>query len=253
MTRDIVNINDYIILVEESHAQQTTIDACVFDEPLIAVAFYGEGDVDLTVKYGDTQKDYQHTKGLALSFYADDHVQFIHTISALKSLQCIVVATSISNLQALPNHEGELFTQLLHELVHPSDHFVEGPNFFMSPAMLGILDQVFNNGYEGKTKMMFFRSQMTALLAHFFGHLASTKTSTIKAQEREKLYEAKEILSNNLEAPPSLSELSKQIGLNSFKLKKNFKALFGVPVFKYLFQKPACLSVNLKEALTAGY
>ncbi|WP_020537800.1 helix-turn-helix domain-containing protein [Lewinella cohaerens] len=234
MTRDIVNINDYIILVEESHAQQTTIDACVFDEPLIAVAFYGEGDVDLTVKYGDTQKDYQHTKGLALSFYADDHVQFIHTISALKSLQCIVVATSISNLQALPNHEGELFTQLLHELVHPSDHFVEGPNFFMSPAMLGILDQVFNNSYEGKTKMMFFRSQMTALLAHFFGHLASTKTSTIKAQEREKLYEAKEILSNNLEAPPSLSELSKQIGLNSFKLKKNFKALFGVPVFKYL-------------------
>jgi AraC-like DNA-binding protein len=234
MTRDIVNINDYIILVEESHAQQTTIDACVFDEPLIAVAFYGEGDVGLTVKYGDTQKDYQHTKGLALSFYADDHVQFIHTISALKSLQCIVVATSISNLQALPNHEGELFTQLLHELVHPSDHFVEGPNFFMSPAMLGILDQVFNNSYEGKTKMMFFRSQMTALLAHFFGHLASTKTSTIKIQEREKLYEAKEILSNNLEAPPSLSELSKQIGLNSFKLKKNFKALFGVPVFKYL-------------------
>jgi AraC family transcriptional regulator, transcriptional activator of the genes for pyochelin and ferripyochelin receptors len=48
------------------------------------------------------------------------------------------------------------------------------------------------------------------------------------------LYEAKEILSNNLDAPPSLSELSKKIGLNSFKLKKNFKELFGVPVFKYL-------------------
>ena len=51
---------------------------------------------------------------------------------------------------------------------------------------------------------------------------------------REKLFEAKEILIENLDDPPSLSELSKLIGLNNFKLKKSFKELFGVPVFKYL-------------------
>ncbi len=56
----------------------------------------------------------------------------------------------------------------------------------------------------------------------------------IKEAEREKLIEAKEMLANNLETPPSLTELSKQIGLNTFKLTKNFKELFGVPVFKYL-------------------
>ena len=83
--------------------------------------------------------------------------------------------------------------------------------------------------------MMFFRSQMTTLLSHFFGQLSDMKEDVIKESEREKLFEAKEILSNNLETPPlSLTELSKQIGLNSFKLKKNFKELFGVPVFKYL-------------------
>jgi len=37
-----------------------------------------------------------------------------------------------------------------------------------------------------------------------------------------------------MDNPPSLDELSRQIGLNSFKLKKSFKAVFGVPVFKYL-------------------
>jgi AraC-like DNA-binding protein len=57
---------------------------------------------------------------------------------------------------------------------------------------------------------------------------------SIKTLEREKLYQAKEILSKNLDAPPSLTELSRQIGLNTFKLKKDFKELFGVPVFKYL-------------------
>ena len=81
---------------------------------------------------------------------------------------------------------------------------------------------------------MFFRSQITVLLSHFFGQLASLKTAKIKTPEREKLNQAKHILLDNIDNPPSLSEISKQIGLNTFKLKKGFKEFFGVPVFKYL-------------------
>ena len=145
-----------------------------------------------------------------------------------------MIATSPSNLKKLPNEEGELFSQMLDQLVNPSDHYVQGPKFYMTPEMQSIVEQIFHNTYEGKTKMMFFRSQITALLSHFFGQLAAMEKQPVKQSEREKLFQAKEILSNNLEDPPSLSELSKQIGLNSFKLKKNFKELFGVPVFKYL-------------------
>lgn len=234
MNRDIIDINDFTILVEEANSIKETIDACFFDEPVIAVAFYGAGNVHLSVKYEGKQKDFEHTKGMALSFYADEQVSFEHTVSANKPLQCIVIATTLRNLEKLPNQEGEIFASLLHQLVNPVDHYVEGPLFFMTPEMHTVVEQVFNNKYEGKTKMMFFRSQMTILLSHFFGHLSGMKEEVVKKEEREKLFEAKEILLNNLETPPSLTELSKLIGLNSFKLKKNFKELFGVPVFKYL-------------------
>ena len=234
MTRDIININDFIVLVETADSEQTIVDACRFDEPLIAVAFYGAGNVDLSVKYGDKKQDYNYTQGLALSFYADEQVEFEHTVTAEKPLRCILIATSIGNLTKLPNQEGELFEQLLHQLVNPSDHYVEGPQFYMTPEMLRIVTQLFDNKYQGKTRMMFFRSQITTLLSHFFGQLATEKTPQIKVTEQQKLYEAKAILANNLEQPPSLSELSRKIGLNSFKLKKSFKELFGVPVFKYL-------------------
>jgi AraC-like DNA-binding protein len=234
MTREVININDFTILVEEAKSKEATTDSCFFDEPIIAVAFYGSGNVDLSVKYGKKQKEFNHTKGLALSFYADDNVEFIHTISASKPLQCLVIATSISAIEALPNDEGELFGEMLNELVNPSDHYVEGPFFYMTPEMHSIVDSLFNIQYEGKTKMMFFRSQITALLSHFFGQLASLKTEKIKSIEREKLILAKNILLDNIENPPSLTELSKQIGLNTFKLKRDFKELFGVPVFKYL-------------------
>jgi AraC-like DNA-binding protein len=201
---------------------------------VIGVAFYGSGNVDLSVKYGSKRKDFKHTKGMVLSFYADDRVEFVHSVQAAKPLQSLVIVTAVSSLEKLPNEEGELFSQVLHQLVNPDDHYVEGPRFYMTPEMQAVVDHVFNIRYEGKTKMMFFRSQMTTLLSHFFGHLSGLKAEGMRDTEREKLYEAKEILSRNLESPPSLSELSRQIGLNSFKLKKNFKELFGVPVFKYL-------------------
>ena len=234
MLRDIIDINDFTILVETGHSEKPTVDSCYFDEPLVAVAFYGSGNVDLCVKYGDKEKDFNYTKGLALSFYANEKVEFIHTVSALKSLECIVIATSIKAIEKLPNHEGELFGEMLNELVNPSDHYVEGPSFIMTPEMQAIVDSIFNIQYTGKTKMMFFRSQITALLSHFFGQLANLKAKDIKMPEREKLNQAKNILLNNLDNPPSLSEISRQIGLNTFKLKKNFKEVFGVPVFKYL-------------------
>lgn len=245
MNRDILDINDFTILIEEATSMEVTTDSCLFDEPVIAVAFYGSGNVDLTVKYGNQQKDFNHTKGLTLSFYADEKVEFRHTVSAGKPLECIVIATSPRNLEKLPNEEGELFSQMLNQLVNPSDHYVEGPQFLMTPEMQSIVDKVFHISYDGKTKMMFLRSQITALLAHFFGELALLDKGVIKKSEKEKLFEAKEILSKNLDSPPSLTELSKQIGLNTFKLKKNFKELFGVPVFKYLQNERLIKAHNL--------
>lgn len=234
MTRDIIDINDFTILVEEARTDVPTTDSCFFEEPIIAVAFYGSGNVDLTVKYLDKQKELNHTKGLALSFYADKNVEFIHSVSASKPLECIVIATKMAAIQSLPNHEGELFGELLNELVHPSDHYVQGPRFYMTPEMQAIVDSIFNVQYTGKTKMMFFRSQITTLLSHFFGQLATLQSTRIKTLEREKLNHAKDILLKNIDNPPSLQEISKEIGLNTFKLKKEFKAFFGVPVFKYL-------------------
>ncbi|MEM9648353.1 MAG: AraC family transcriptional regulator [Bacteroidota bacterium] len=234
MTRDVLDINDFIVLVEEANTTEITIDSCAFDEPVIAVAFYGAGNVELSVQFDGKEKAYKHSKGLALSFYADEKVEFVHTVSANKPLECILIATSPRNLAKLPHGEGELFSEMLNQLVHPSDHYVQGPKFYMTPEMQSTVNQLFHTSYTGKTKMMFFRSQITALLSHFFGQLASMDGDTIKVSEKEKLYQAKEILSENLDSPPSLAELSRQIGLNSFKLKKNFKALFGVPVFKYL-------------------
>lgn len=234
MSRGIIDINDFTILIETAEAKETCFDTCSFDEPIIAIALYGEGDVELTVKYGLQQKQFAHTKGMVLSFYADSKVAFEHKVSQLKPLECLVVATAVKNLQNLPNGEAEIFGELLHQLVYPKEHYVEGPVFFMTPEMQPIVHNMLYNPYEGKTKILFYKSQITTLLSHYFGQLALLQQEKVNKKERNQLLLAKEILINNLDNPPSLNELSREIGLNTFKLKKEFKELFGVPVFKYL-------------------
>jgi AraC family transcriptional regulator, transcriptional activator of the genes for pyochelin and ferripyochelin receptors len=235
MTRDVIEINNFIVLIEQSIAEEKVVDQCGFEDQVIGFSFYGSGNVELDINYAGKTKNYSNTKGIALSFSANSQVQFVHNIESKKPLQCICVVSSIKNIQKLPDQEVDVFNQYLRELVAPKDHYVEGPIFYMSPDMQSAVDKIFNTSYTGTMRMMFIRSQVMELLSHFFAIVSQVDNRMeIKNPERQKLYEAKEILSNNIEAPPSLNELSKLIGLNSFKLKKNFKELFGVPVFKFL-------------------
>ena len=234
MNRDIIDINDYTILLEEASTNKTLIDSCLFDEPVIAIAFYGAGDVSLKVKYDTTTHVFKHTKGLVLSFYADEKVTFEHSVSADKPLQCVVITTTLKNLEALPDHDVEFLEQFLSPLVHPKGHYVEGNTFQMSPEMFQLVEQCFQNPYEGQLKMMFYKSHITALLSHYFGQLATQSSHTINRALLDKINKAQELLLSDLEHPPSLTELAQKIGINTNKLKTAFKAQFGVPVFKYL-------------------
>lgn len=234
MNREIIDINDCTILLEEASTDSTLIDSCFFDEPAIAIAFYGAGDVSLKVKYDGKTKEFHHTKGMVLSFYADEKVEFEHHVSANNPLQCIVITTTIRNLDKLPNGESQFLEEFLYQLVHPTDHYVEGTVFNMTPEMFLLVEQFFNNNYEGNLKMMFYKSHMAALFSHYFGQLAQQKSTEINAPLLKKINLAQEILISDLENPPSLTELAHKIGTNTNKLKIEFKAQFGVPVFKYL-------------------
>ena len=100
--------------------------------------------------------------------------------------------------------------------------------------MFQLVEQFFSNTYEGEVKMMFYKSHITALLSHYFGQLTKQQNTKLDSSLVKKINLAHEILLSDLENPPSLTELANRIGTNSNTLKIEFKAQFGVPVFKYL-------------------
>ena len=53
-------------------------------------------------------------------------------------------------------------------------------------------------------------------------------------EDYSKILYAESVLKKNLQNPPTILELSVITGINQFKLKQNFKCVFGKPIFTYV-------------------
>ncbi|MCL3781982.1 AraC family transcriptional regulator [Prolixibacteraceae bacterium JC049] len=61
----------------------------------------------------------------------------------------------------------------------------------------------------------------------------------------DKIHQAKQILLSNIDSPPSIKELSMQVGINDKKLKYGFKEVFNQTVYGYLFDHKMTIAKEL--------
>lgn len=105
-------------------------------------------------------------------------------------------------------------------------------------AIQKVLQEIIHCSFTGHLKKLFLLSKSIELLVL----QANAWHQAFQYQERqqyrrddvERIHYAREYLINNMEMPPSLSELSRIVGMNEFKLKKKFKEEFNTTVFGYL-------------------
>ncbi|VEP18864.1 Transcriptional family (fragment) [Hyella patelloides LEGE 07179] len=61
--------------------------------------------------------------------------------------------------------------------------------------------------------------------------------SALKTKNSDPIYEARKILSDRSENPPSILELAQQVGVRDRTLRNGFRKLFGTTVIGYLNQQ----------------
>lgn len=103
------------------------------------------------------------------------------------------------------------------------------------PHILNRVTEIWNNKDYGLFRILNLQSKVCDLLyqmLQIFGDTAKNSSGSIF----QKMQEAKRILESNYQYPFTLKELSKEVGVNETKLKKEFKKAFGTTIFKYLTQ-----------------
>lgn len=109
----------------------------------------------------------------------------------------------------------------------------------ITPAMQQALQQILNCPYQGITKQIYLESKALELIGLQLAQIieneqAITSSSCLQPGDIERIQQAKHILEENLENPPSLLELARKVGINDYKLKRGFREVFGTTAFGYL-------------------
>jgi AraC-like DNA-binding protein len=120
----------------------------------------------------------------------------------------------------------------------------------VTPAMRSLAQQIWNAPYCGATQQMYLYGKVWELLAMQIelviadqanaGAVAQFRPDTIA-----KLHYAKEILTQQLEHPPSIPELARQVEVSNRTLLRGFRRLFGTTPTGYLTQQRMQLARQL--------
>jgi len=122
----------------------------------------------------------------------------------------------------------------------------------ISPSMAIVLNQLINYNLNRSIKNLYFRAKAYELLSLYFNRSedANVEQCPFLIDETNviKIRNAKDIIISRMAEPPSLQELSEEIGLNLKKLKEGFKQIYGDTVFSFLFDYKMEVARNLLKS-----
>jgi len=135
---------------------------------------------------------------------------------------------------ASEQHDTERMKTALH-----SYHKRNERRYASSPDIELVFGQILNCSLQGIARLLYLESKAVEMFSLFIQNelvLQEPRRYRIylSREDRLKLDRARNIIVDNMLNPLSISELSRELDLNTYKLKVGFKEMWGSTVFGYL-------------------
>ena len=109
----------------------------------------------------------------------------------------------------------------------------------VSPAIAVILSQIINYNLHPSIKELYLTAKVYELISLYFNKSEDADLEQcpflVDEENIKRIKQATEIMISRMAEPPTLTQLSEEIGLSLKKLKEGFKQVYGEPVFSFLF------------------
>lgn len=160
----------------------------------------------------------------------------------------IGIELSIEYLERVFNGDLELLGEFGKSLYSERESAFSS-NVMIQPQMKRVLQDLVHNEYTGTMKKMYIESKIVEVLLQVIKYGGENRYDlsggSLSRSDIDKLYYVRELVSNNLQNPYSLRELSRLAGINEFKLKKGFKEIFSTTIFNHLYDERMVLGQKL--------
>lgn len=146
----------------------------------------------------------------------------------------VSILISIKKLHSLFSAEAN-YIDFLTEDNRDKKYYTEGN---LSPAMAVVLTQFMNFNLHPSIKSIYLKAKVYELIALYFNRPEEVDIEQCPFLDDEdnvkRIKLAKEIIINRMVEPPTLKELSEEVGLSLKKLKEGFKEVYGDTVYSFL-------------------
>ena len=160
----------------------------------------------------------------------------------------VSVLVSIKKFHGLFSQEADYIT-FLSEDNKDKKYYKDGK---ISPSMAIALNQIINYNLNNSIKSLYFKGKTLEILSLYFNRSedADIEQCPFLVDETNviKIRKAKDIIISRMAEPPTLQELSEEIGLSLKKLKEGFKQIYGDSVFSFLFDYKMEVARKLLES-----
>ncbi|SDX48209.1 transcriptional regulator, AraC family [Lutibacter oricola] len=181
----------------------------------------------------------------SMVYFKDEKMDILFNISPKTELTAVLI--SIEHFHSLFSSEGNfLFNFSNFKVGQPIIETKETNN-----TTKLILNQLNSETITESLRPIYIKGKIYELLSYYFSNVTEENSDHCPYVTNEevvgKIKLAKEIVIEQMNNPPSLTDLAKIVGLNIKKLKSDFKEFYGVPVFTFLLNYKMELAKKLLQ------
>jgi len=184
---------------------------------------FNEGKYSLNVDEETTLLLYNPQRGLPINLELNSKTWLVS------------VLISIKKFHSLFSMEAD-YIHFLSDENKDKKYYTNAP---ITPSIAIVLSQIMNYNLNSSVKGLYLKGKAYELISLYFNKPEEADMEQcpflVDEDNVRKIRKAKDIIISRMAEPPSLQELSDEIGLNLKKLKEGFKQIYGDSVYSFLF------------------
>ena len=222
--------------------ENLTVSFDVKSSPFVHIGFGVSGSAPVNISYEQDKKDVIIIKS------GQSYISYVPECRGLTEYPArtpicavsIYIDTILLNkIMRNQHHQMPAGMRDILEGVNEKRHYYHSSN--MTPAMNVAIHQILNCPYCGPLKYLYLESKALELITHRLAQVVSPESIlknsfVLRPDDIDRIHHAREIMSRDLENPPTLFKLARLVGLTHTKLNRGFREIYGTTVFGYLHQ-----------------
>ncbi|WP_304142363.1 AraC family transcriptional regulator [Mesoflavibacter zeaxanthinifaciens] len=237
--------DEVFVLTYQNEISENQVIERFIDSSFIQFHFCLKGESTFVFNNGTYRLDIKEESSLLL--YNPERDLPIH-LEVNPNCWLVTLLISIEKFHGLFSQEANYIT-FLSEDNRDKKYYKDGK---ITPSMAITLNQIVNYNLNSSIKNLYFKGKAYELLSLYFnkGEDADIEQCPFLVDESNvaKIKKAKDVIITRMSEPPTLQELSDEIGLPLKKLKEGFKQIYGDSVFSFLFDYKMEVARKLLES-----